>query len=129
MTLPTASSLLPGTTSVRRALAVLEGKFAAASFPAASADGKVSAVATGLVELVSVTIAPSELTALGPEALAGKVLLVCGQALGAANADSAAKAGGAAGYNLPGLPGANAPPPSDTGFDARWAGWWPRHLG
>ena len=118
MTLPTPDSLLPGTTRVRRALSVLEGTFAAARYAASSADNKIAVVATGLVDLVSVKIAPSELVDLGPQALAGKVLLVCARALSDANAASAAQASAAAaGYNLPGFPAASDPPPTDGGFD------------
>jgi hypothetical protein len=117
MSLPTPESLLPGLAAVEHALALLEAQLAANSFAASSADGAISASANGVVQMVSLQIDPGQL-AMGAPALAGKVLLVCGQALAAANADSAARAALAApGYTLTGIPSASSPPPADGGFD------------
>ena len=117
MPLPTADSLLPGVVSTDRALSLLEASFLAQQFSSASADNKVAAVANGMVELASLTIDPGEL-AQGANPLAGKTLLVCGDALARANADSAPKAAAQAGnYNLPGVAGVALPPPTDDGFD------------
>jgi DNA-binding protein YbaB len=117
MTLPTPESLLPGIASIEQALAILEAQFAARTSSAASADAAIKVTANGMVELVSVEIAPAQL-ALAPGALAARVLPVAAQALSQVNADSAALAAAPArGYGLPGLVTPDQPPPPDFGFD------------
>jgi DNA-binding protein YbaB len=117
MSLPTPESLLPGLAAVEHALALLEAQLAANTFSAASADAAVTATANGMVQMAALDIASGQL-GLGATTLARKVLLACDQALAAAAADSAPRAApGAAGYNLPGIPGASAPPLADNGFD------------
>src|SRR5207248_2694420 len=117
MALPTADSLLPAVASVQRSLSVFEAGLSGTQIAVGSSDGKVVAIANGLVELVSITIDPGELTQ-GAGALAAKVLYVCAQALSLANADTAPKAAAKARtFDLSGLPGVNLPPPTDDGFD------------
>ena len=62
MALPTADSLLPAVASVQRSLSVFEAGLSGTQIAVGSSDGKVVAIANGLVELVSITIDPGELT-------------------------------------------------------------------
>jgi DNA-binding protein YbaB/chitodextrinase len=118
MSLPTPESLLPGTVALERALARLESELAEATYSAAGPGGTITAVATGTLELASLSIAPAEHAGQSPEALAAKVRAVCAAALAQASTAGALRAAGdAAGYQLPGLPGASLPPPTADGFD------------
>jgi DNA-binding protein YbaB len=114
--LPNPSTLLAGVLQLERNLATFEADRAALSFTAQSADGNVTAVASGLGRLTSLTIQASEL-ALGPAALATKVKDVVNAALTqAANGSASAIASFAASLSLPGLPAQGSPVPNFADF-------------
>jgi hypothetical protein len=119
MAFPTPESLIPGIAALERAIAVLEASEAAKQRPpVTSGDGNFSATATADVGLFTVTFTDNAFLTFTPEALASGMLQVCGPALADAAAISAADAAAAAAnYSLPGVPGINAPPFTDAGFD------------
>src|SRR6266511_374674 len=117
MALPTPETVAPGIAAIERAIALLEAREAAKTFSVTSAD-QFTAVAAGDVSLSVVTFSEAVFAVGDAAALANGMAMTCTQALALANADaSAAAAAEALTYDLPGLPGAAAPPPTDAGFD------------
>jgi hypothetical protein len=111
--LPSADSLLASIAALRRTLATEETGFRNATFSAVSADSKVTAVANGMVEALSVQIAPSAWPPLTPGALDASLKDACARVLALANAGTRPQtATNAAGYALTGIPNLNQPPPS-----------------
>jgi DNA-binding protein YbaB len=111
--LPSADSLLASIGALRRTLATEETGFRNATFSAASTDSKVTAVANGMVEALSVQIAPSAWPPLTPGALDASLKDACARVLALANASTRPQtATNAVGYALTGIPNLNQPPPS-----------------
>jgi DNA-binding protein YbaB len=119
--LPSADSLLPSIATLQRQLASEEATYRSTVLaPATSTDGRVTAVANGMVEVTSVTIVPSAYPAVTPAAitaLAASIKDACGKAVTNANANTKPRAStAAAGYTLAGIPNANQPAPATPGF-------------
>ena len=121
--LPSADSLLASIATLRRRLTTEEAGFRATVLaPASSTDNRVSAIANGMVEMLSVSIVPAAWPATTPATIASLAVSIqdaCGKAVSRANADTKPKASAAApGYTLTGIPNSNQPPPTTPGFNA-----------
>jgi len=119
--LPSADSLLASIATLQRRLATEEHGFRATVLaPGVSTDTRVSAVANGMVEMLSVTIVPTAwpaTTSATITSLAASIKDACGKAVSRANADTKPKAAAAApGYTLTGIPNSNQPPPTTPNF-------------
>jgi hypothetical protein len=121
--LPSADSLLPSIATLQRQLATEEAGFRATVLAAAlSADTRVSSVANGMVEMLTVTIVSSAyppLTSAAITSLAASIKDSCGKAVTNANANTKPKAAAdAPSYTLAGIPNSNQSPPATPGFSS-----------
>jgi DNA-binding protein YbaB len=117
--LPSADSLLASIAALRRTLTTQEAGFRASVFTANSTDGKVTATANGMVELLSVGIALSAWPPAAQADLVPSLRDACSRALTQANNDTKPKASAnAAAYTLAGIPNFNQPPPATPDFQS-----------
>jgi DNA-binding protein YbaB len=118
--LPPASSFAAALLTIENQLAGLEARLAGITFPAASADNKVSVVVNANIEVTAVTIDEGLFTGTNPialPALATTLVTVTNQALAAAHTRAISEtATTAAGFNLQGVCAPNAAMPTYAGF-------------
>jgi DNA-binding protein YbaB len=120
--LPTADSLLPSLTTLKRKLAEEESGFRGSIKVLASSDGRVTATANGMVEMLTVQIVdsawpPADQAAI--TSLAASVKDACMKVLAQANADTKTLASAAAvGYTLAGIPNLGQTAPATPGFSS-----------
>lgn len=115
--LPTADSLIASIAALRRKLATEEVGFRNTVFTATSTDTTVTATANGMVEALTVAIAPAAFPPTSLTTLAASIKDACGKVLTAANASTKPKASAdAAGYTLTGIPNLGLADPASPGF-------------
>src|SRR6187549_1179967 len=113
---PDPRSLFDGLLALERSLATFEGGRASSSFARTSSDSTVTATVNGLGRVVSISIAPSQLSQ-PLQTLANQVRDTVNAAIDAAYAATIASATSFANtLTLPGLPAQGASPPDYPDF-------------